>query len=321
MKKFKHLFALLLVLALALSLVACSSSSSRRQRSRRDDESRSDAMGEFWGIEWQGDELGAIAFLGCSNDIYADTIQYAFARYSDAFGFSDSTIAGVETEGNAVYLVIVRYGDAEIVVEEFDNGEAGEEIYASSDYWYVVLRCNLNDSNTLVTLRSSMGDISFSPALSSADGSVQLPGGGRLRDITMDSGDTAELMVGEWCMYDTDSGWEAWHIFSIRLDGTLTYTLYFYEEDWRLEELEGTYSFATEDSGYPVGTFFIDMTRAFFDRGLFEGPGLAPDGVLRGAYRVDFSGDDTMTLTCLEGDSLAFYVNVSRPCVFERITG
>lgn len=149
----------------------------------------SEDVWSFHGITWQEGELGAVALVGFSEDVFSEDILRVFyaydARYND---FSGGSIGGAEAEGNEVYLIIPRWSDTVISVTELVEGAAGEQLYSDIGMPFL-LRCNLSDlyPNTLVTFTSSQGTLTFSPSISLMDGSVVLPEGGLLRDVTDDS--------------------------------------------------------------------------------------------------------------------------------------
>ena len=331
MKNFKNLFALLLVFALALSLAACSSSSSSSRRSRRDDdddETTSQAVGEYWGVEWEDDALAAIAFIGYSNDIFADDIQSEVYRYDEACGnFLGGDYTAVETEGDEIYLVIVRYADTEIIVEEYNDGEVGEEIHASDAYWHLLLRCGSGaangdvDPNTLITIRSSMGTYSFGPSLGPADGGVILGFEGYLQDLSSVLGNSgnpyADTLIGDWRLTDTTTspGYTLVFDWFIYADGTVTYITGYLNSEV-IEHFEGTW-YLPEGNAYHYNTFIFDMQLVYAD--YLDGG--TPEGTLSGAYEFTADDPDRTTFTYLHGDPLTYADPAPDSYEFFRMAG
>jgi hypothetical protein len=112
---------------------------------------------------WQGDELYAVAYLGYNVE---DPMQCA----KDYINF-DGELPIAQTAGDEWYLIIPRYSDTEVSISPLDLSESfvvGEQILHIDNGNPFLIRCNVSDimPNIYMRLKSSQGEVDFSPFIS-----------------------------------------------------------------------------------------------------------------------------------------------------------
>ena len=187
-KKSVGCLLLILLICLLFLFSACSSIGSDTGKKEGDDEAKDkeETIEEFAGIKWEKEESCAIAFLGYFNTFQDEELEKVYEAHIDEYPglVSISKISKVETESAEAYLIIPRYTDSKITINEysFDEngmGETGKTIYSEFGS-PVLLLCNFSDimPNSIVTVKMGREKISFSPSISMKDGGIFLPDDG-----------------------------------------------------------------------------------------------------------------------------------------------
>ena len=112
---------------------------------------------------WQGDELYAVAYLGYG-------VENPMQSAKEYISF-DGELPIAQTAGDEWYLIILRYSDTEVSVSPLDLSESfvvGEEILHIDNGKSFLIRCNVSDimPNIYIQLKSSQGEVDFSPFIS-----------------------------------------------------------------------------------------------------------------------------------------------------------
>ena len=112
---------------------------------------------------WQGDELYAVAYLGYG-------VENPMQSAKEYISF-DGELPIAQTAGDEWYLIIPRYSDTEVSISPLDLSESfvvGEEILHIDNGNPFLIRCNVSDimPNIYIQLKSSQGEVDFSPFIS-----------------------------------------------------------------------------------------------------------------------------------------------------------
>ena len=152
----KHI---VLLLSVTLLLASCGGNSKSNQKEALDN------------VKWQDNDICAMIFLGYCNDFSTLTLSDDFKKYSEDFpSLQKMTKFTIETEGDEVYYIIPRYGDATISVREygfdFENMKEiiGKELYNGGNQ-SILIKCNISDihPNTNITITGNGGGATFNP--------------------------------------------------------------------------------------------------------------------------------------------------------------
>ena len=158
-----------LLLAIALLLAACGGSG----KSGKNSESAE--------VKWQEGDLCAILFLGYGKDFSAIAETDNFKKFCEQYSsLREITKFTTETEGDEVYYIIPRYGDATVTVREYGfdienmKETIGKELYRGNNS-PALIRCNISDihPNTSVTVTGNGSSVTFNPMSGIGEGELQ----------------------------------------------------------------------------------------------------------------------------------------------------
>ena len=269
-------------------------------------------LNEFPVIPWQEGEMGAIAYMGYNTSILADNIMWEYNRYHEMYEyFNGGDIIIAETEGSEVYLIIPRWDDTKVTVHAYDNinDKVGELIYENSAIPFL-LQCNMSDlhPNTLVTFHSAMGEFSFSPLISLVDGSIGLPEGGQICDVTLEAvaldSNLDSRLLGRWSMFrPVGEGQMREYVWDFSRSGIAEYFMYLDGEI--TDRYFGTYYISDGADGYPSGALVFDTT---LERLEADGGELSTQVGDRfsGVYTIAYDSADQITLSYVDGSAVMY---------------
>ncbi|MFI3227922.1 MAG: hypothetical protein R3Y09_11035 [Clostridia bacterium] len=124
-------------------------------------------------IDWQGDELYAVLFLGYGLEIYD------YQEYIDVYFDENSQIQqAYQFDGDENYLVIPRYPEKATKIVKYelvgDDFETGDTIYEIKDKNHFVIKCNVSDLYPNIVIQTETDDelFEFSPRISLENGEI-----------------------------------------------------------------------------------------------------------------------------------------------------
>ena len=215
----------------------------------------------------------------------------------------------VTHEGSQVFCLVPQSADTAVTVQAYlcdeSNGYAGEvgdTLYESQEGQPLILVCNQNDviPNLVVTLTESDGTTtSYSPALELCGGTVFVPAGMTIRDISdydavsqQEPAAPSVDFTGTWAAYEDFSGAQVVLKMTFSEDGTARYTCG-YAQSEVLSDYHGTWYQITENGTYPAGSVLLELTDAMSGDTFF------------GVYTVT-AESGTITLTHVSGNTLLY---------------
>ena len=346
----KKIFAILLLVCLFVSLVGCTivlperptaapvsnvpddapsepvtdgSSSGGKTKPKDDDPKQADepvtnSLESYGaeGVDWNDGDLFAIGFVGYMEGIGGISENPLLMVYDDLYSFYEyqDYVAYI---GDEIFFIFPRYADATVTIEQRthdDKVKIVDTLYEGGNL-PVMFGCNESDlyPNTVVTVTGNGKSVSFSPALSLMDGSINMPKSGG-RDISVPR-------------YGTDDNFLARNTYArdALIDGemSVTYNLEFnddgtmaYYYGWSYgevaERLDGVYYYVGKEAAterHPAGTVIMLMhqTYVYGDEGDWEDGD--SDYVFFAAYDVARGADGTVIFDHSHGE-LFYYEDV-----------
>ena len=309
-KTFKTASVLLLSAVLILSSAACAGTGSTGSAPERKD------------IDWDENELFGAAFLGYAETLEDESIKDALKKYQDTYSVisSGQEIKSVPNKGSEVYLLIMRYPDAAITINNLPEGEGivyGDVIFTGSSQ-ALLLICNTDDKRSdcrvLVEYKDQKAELI--PQIDLIAGCLAAEAEGPVRDLTFPREGTqitsayagSDALTGTWVLY-TDYG-DFTAVLQLSFEDSVKMKVvngYYLSEI--VEILEGEYCFAGPNHiKYPEGTliFRLVLTFSMGDYPVDIDPPLV---IISGAYRFQVNGD-TLILNRVGGSELIYEENV-----------
>lgn len=310
----KRPLAALLGLTLACSLTACGGGESPSEPQEESIQIVDTATQEDPALTAVRQELAesgalcAVGYLGLlpqEGDV--DTLLEASGCLEEYPFLADAPV--VTYAGAQVFCLIPRSADTVVTVEEYIcdesngyQGEMGDTLFYGEEGTPVILVCNQNDvlPNLVVTLEEADGTSeSYSPVLELCGGTVFVPAGMTIRDISnyeavsQQEPPAADVdFVGTWEAYEDFDGSQVVLKMTFGEDGSARYLCgYAYSEF--LSDYQGTWYVLTENGQYPDGAILLEMKDAMSGADFF------------GVYTVT-AESGTITLTHLNGDGLLY---------------
>ena len=293
-KTIKKTAVLLFCAVLILSSAACSGNDNE------------DPVQEGKDIDWKENELFGVAFLGYAKSLEEDGIKDALKKYQDTYTVlrGEQAVKSAATKGSEVYLIIMRYPDAVITINNLpeNGGNAyGDVIYSGSSQ-AVIFMCNADESrnDAEVTVEYKDQTAVLIPQIDIFTCSLPAEPGVSVRNLTFPKEGiqstavyaNSEALTGKWAMY-TDFG-DFTAVLQLNFDksgGMQAVTGYYLSEV--AEILEGEYCFAGPDHiKYKEGTLIFRLKLTFLMQNdpAEQGEEL-PLTVFSGAYSFEVNGD------------------------------
>ena len=264
---------------------------------------------EAEGVRWNAGALCAVGFIGYGDPWWGIAPDFLplFMVHRDLWEKHDYGTNTIQHLGEENFYILPRYADATVIIEAITtDGQVIEQVYSGgSDS--VIIACNESDlyRNTLITVTGGGGSVSFSPSVSLMDGSVELPGGGGVQDITVphNSYDEAGPALGVWDRYGVhpDMGDAMWSL-EFAENGSMRY-FYGWPYSEIVEDFRGTYYVVNNGNGagkVPDGSVIFS---------LYLSGGIALEGEtypFYGVYELAPGDRNTLNVTHVSGDKLIY---------------
>ena len=162
---YSHMKKRLLIIAIATMLVACGGGN------------RTTAANEISDVKWSEKDLCAVIFLGYGESFATVSATEIFKEACEKFpSLKSVTKFAAEAEGDEIYYIIPRYGDATVTVNEYrfdmENMKEiiGMELYRGGGE-PILIRCNISDihPNVKVAVTANKEMVTFSPTSGTGD--------------------------------------------------------------------------------------------------------------------------------------------------------